>query len=232
MANGKPPKGPANELMKLGGKSSPKGAAKPEQKFNSLKPNAQLNTIEEDLHETQTSHYSYQIKDGEGSERDGSKHQLSTSNHLRDSNNLNHVEDSSRGKNKLSHGVSVHSGDYSGGSNSGSKKGQRIQKDIDQKDVTIKDFKEVERTSSEMMNKSERLNPGQDSLRNGSIAELDQKLESDPSEIMYKSRTDKIQKDKAATKSLIDAVPKTVGGIDEYTDDDEQYEDEFQQSQQ
>ena len=57
--------------------------------------------------------------------------------------------------------------------------------------MTIKDFKEVERTSSEMMNKSERLNPGQDSLRN-KIAELDEKLESDPSEIMYKSRTDKI----------------------------------------
>jgi hypothetical protein len=60
--------------------------------------------------------------------------------------------------------------------------------------VTIKDFKEVERTSSEMMNKSERLNPGQDSLRNGSIAELDPKLESDPSDILHKngSRTDKI----------------------------------------
>jgi hypothetical protein len=31
---------------------------------------------------------------------------------------------------------------------------------------------------------------------------------------------------------LIDEVPKTVGGIDEYTDDDEQYEDEFQGSHQ
>lgn len=84
------------------------------------------------------------------------------------------------------------------------------------------------------MNKSERLNPGQDSLRNGSIAELDPKLESDPSDILHKngSRTDKIQKDKAATQSLIDEVPKTVGGIDEYTDDDEQYEDEFQGSHQ
>jgi hypothetical protein len=39
MANGKPPKGPANEMMKLAGKSSPKAGAKPEQKFNSLKPN-------------------------------------------------------------------------------------------------------------------------------------------------------------------------------------------------
>jgi len=131
LVNGRPPKGPGNEMMKLGGKSSPKGAAKPETaaKFNSLKPNVQLNTIEEDLHETQTSHYSYQIKDGEGSERDGSRHHLSTSNHLRDSNNLNIVEaESSRksGKNKLSHGQSVQSGDYSGGSNSGSKKGLRI----------------------------------------------------------------------------------------------------------
>lgn len=128
LVNGKPPKGAGSEIMKLGGaKISPKGASKPEGvgKFNSLKPNAQLNTIEEDLHETQTSHYSYQIKDGEGSERDGSRHHLSTSNHLRDSHNLNVVEDSSRksGKNKLSQGQSVHSGDYSGGSNSGSKKG-------------------------------------------------------------------------------------------------------------
>lgn len=51
----------------------------------------ELNTIEEDLHETQTSHYSYQLKEGEGSER-GSRH-LSNSNNfkvneLEDSNNL------------------------------------------------------------------------------------------------------------------------------------------------
>ena len=130
LVNGRPPKGPGAEIMKLsGGKSSPKGASKPEglgaNKFNSLKPNIQLNTIEEDLHETQTSHYSYQIKDGEGSEREGSRHHLSTSNHLRDSHNLNVVEIQSgkSGKNKLSQGQSVHASDYSGGSNSGSKKG-------------------------------------------------------------------------------------------------------------
>jgi predicted nucleic acid-binding protein len=40
LVNGKPPKAPANEMGKLTGKSSPKGA-KPEAapKFNSLKPN-------------------------------------------------------------------------------------------------------------------------------------------------------------------------------------------------
>jgi len=98
--------------------------------------------------------------------------------------------------------------------------------------VTIKSFKEVERVSSEMMNKSERLNPGQDSLRNGSIAELDPKLEDDANEIQPKgSRTQKVKQDKAATKSLMDAVPKPDLGNDEYTDDEEQYEDEFASSQ-
>lgn len=77
----KPPKGPPGAIDKLSTKS-------PKNKFAShLGPNIQLNTIEEDLHETQTSHYSYQINEGHGSEREGSKHQLSTSNHLRDSNN-------------------------------------------------------------------------------------------------------------------------------------------------
>jgi hypothetical protein len=78
----KPPKGPPGSIEKIGGKS-------PKNKFAShLGPSMQLNTIEEDLQETQTSHYSYQINEGHGSEREGSKHQLSTSNHLRDSNNM------------------------------------------------------------------------------------------------------------------------------------------------
>lgn len=51
----KPPKGPpGGGIEKIGGGKSPKN------KFAShLGPNMQLNTIEEDLHETQTSHYSY-----------------------------------------------------------------------------------------------------------------------------------------------------------------------------
>lgn len=76
---------------------------------------------------------------------------------MRDSNNL--VEDSSRrSKNGIPLGVSVNSGgDYSGGSQSGSKK--KI-KDIDQQKVTIKEFQQIERTRSEMgNNKSERLHP-------------------------------------------------------------------------
>jgi hypothetical protein len=69
-------------------------------------------------------------------------------------------------------------------------------------------------------------------LRNGSIAELDPKLESDATEIPNKgSRTQKIKQDKATTKSLMDADHKPVMGEDEYTDDEEQYEDEFQGSQ-
>ena len=156
----KPPKGPPGAAIeKIGGKS-------PKNKFAShLGPNMQLNTIEEDLHETQTSHYSYQINEGHGSERDGSKHQLSTSNHLRDSNNQ--VEDSSRrSKNGLPLGVSVNSnGDYSGGSQSGSKKKM---KDIGQSNVTIKEFQNIERTRSEMgNNKSERHHPNS-LLENGS----------------------------------------------------------------
>ena len=60
--------------------------------------------------------------------------------------------------------------------------------------MSIKGFREVERTNSEMMNKSERLNPGHDSLRKGSIAELDQKFESDPTEAELKgSRTHKVK---------------------------------------
>jgi hypothetical protein len=46
-------------------------------------------------------------------------------------------------------------GDYSGGSQSGSKKKM---KDIDQSDVAIKGFEKVERTRSEMdVNRSERM---------------------------------------------------------------------------
>lgn len=98
--------------------------------------------------------------------------------------------------------------------------------------MTIKGFREVgERNHSEMMNKSERLNPGQDSLRQGSIAELDQKLESDATEAQPKgARTHKVKQNKAV-KSLIEKPPLgAVGSNENYTEDEEQYEDEFQSS--
>lgn len=94
---GKPPKGSLEDMLKLQGKASPKGAEKPDTKSKFAShagPATQLNTIEEDLHETQTSHYSYQVKEGENSDRDGSRHQLSTSNHLRNSNVLHEIEGS------------------------------------------------------------------------------------------------------------------------------------------
>ena len=122
-------------MVKLGGKGSPKGADKDKEARNRFASHlganggapTQLNTIEEDLHETQTSHYSYKVKQGEESDRDSSRNGISTSNHLRNSNTLNELEDSSRRsaggpRGSLPHGVSVGSGDYSG-SHSGSKKG-------------------------------------------------------------------------------------------------------------
>ena len=108
--------------MKLGGRGSPSNLRdRDSHKLGShLGLQGQLNTIEEDLHETQTSHYSQQLRDGDISERgDISKHQLSTSNHLRNSNMLNELEDSSRrsnnggiqnpagARNSLPNGVSV-----------------------------------------------------------------------------------------------------------------------------
>jgi len=65
---------------------------------------------------------------------------------LRNSNTLNELEDSSRRsaggpRGSLPHGVSVGSGDYSGGgSHSGSKKGGQLTKDIDTDNITIAGF--------------------------------------------------------------------------------------------
>jgi hypothetical protein len=101
--NGKPPAGPRgmlDEMLKLGGRGSPQNAGGREGgRFGTgglAGPSAQLNTIEEDLHETQTSHYSQAVKEGDMTDREGSKHQLSTSNHLRNSNPLHELEDSAR----------------------------------------------------------------------------------------------------------------------------------------
>ena len=99
----KPPAGPRgmlDEMLKLGGRGSPQNAGGREGgRFGTAGlsgPSAQLNTIEEDLHETQTSHYSQAVKEGDMTDREGSKHQLSTSNHLRNSNALHELEDSAR----------------------------------------------------------------------------------------------------------------------------------------
>ena len=125
-------KGGMNEILKLGGGKSPKTGDK--NKFAShLGMQMELNTIEEDLHETQTSHYSYQVKEGEGSERE-SRH-LSTSNQfkgpdLEDSNNLSRRSETGA-KGSLPLGMSVNSGDYSGGSHSSTKKGNRVAQDIE-----------------------------------------------------------------------------------------------------
>ena len=65
-------------------------------------------------------------------------------------------------------GQSVNSGDYSGGSGSSKKKAQNI----DGQDITIQDFKKIERNKSDLQNLSERVNnQGADSLRNKSIKE-------------------------------------------------------------
>jgi hypothetical protein len=68
-----------DEMVKLGGKSPkrPRDAGR-------FGPNMQLNTIEEDLYETQTSHYSQVIREGEATIRDEGL--LSSSNQLRSSN--------------------------------------------------------------------------------------------------------------------------------------------------
>lgn len=102
-SGGKPPAGPRgmlDEMLKLGGRGSPQNAGGREGgRFGGgglSGPSAQLNTIEEDLHETQTSHYSQAVKEGDMTDREGSKHQLSTSNHLRNSNALHELEDSAR----------------------------------------------------------------------------------------------------------------------------------------
>jgi len=136
MDAGKPPSG--LEVPSIG---ASEGKKKKEKKFASHAPVVQLITIEEDMHETQTSHYSYQVKEGENSDRDPSRHHLSTSNNLRNSNVLNELDDSLRrsayGVDKgLPLGQSVNSGDYSGGSQSSKKKAQDLlQKDIDSGDI-------------------------------------------------------------------------------------------------
>lgn len=70
---------------------------------------------------------------------------------MRNSNALNELDDSSRrsaggARGSLPLGGSVGSGDYSGGSHSGSKKGR----DIDANNIAINDFKPIERRKSDM----------------------------------------------------------------------------------
>ena len=88
--------GPRSSSPQAGAKEGPAGG--PNRFSSQLGPQGHLNTIEEDLHETQTSHYSQQVKEGDGTDRDGasSRHQLSTSNHLRNSNALHELDDSAR----------------------------------------------------------------------------------------------------------------------------------------
>lgn len=141
----KPPKGSGlEEVLKLGGKPSKVGERDGKSRFASVHgPGGQLNTIEEDLHETQTSHYSYQVKEGEQSDREGSRHQLST--HLRNSAALNELEDSghrSAGGKGFPVGQSVHSADYSEGSLSSTKK---IGRDIESSDIQITEFKDYKK---------------------------------------------------------------------------------------
>ena len=143
------------EILKLGGsKNSPKTGGK--NKFAShLGVQMELNTIEEDLHETQTSHYSQHLREGDGSER-GSRH-LSTSNNfkgneLEDSNNLSRRSESgaqAAARQSLPLGVSVNSGDYSGGSYSSTKKGNKIAQELEvnDMDICINDFKQVNKNS-------------------------------------------------------------------------------------
>lgn len=196
-------KGGLDDMLKLQGKASPKGGDKEgKSKFAShAGPTTQLNTIEEDLHETQTSHYSYQVKEGENSDRDGSRHQLSTSNHLRNSNVLHEIDGSRQSingmKGGLTMGQSVNSGDYSGGSGSSKKKAQNI----DGQDITIQDFKKIERNKSDLQNLSERVNnQGADSLRNKSIKE--ELLEEEPGhQYMDKPRGSRTQKQQAQVKT-------------------------------
>ena len=82
------------------------------------------------------------MKEGDISDR----HQLSTSNHLRNSHQLNELEDSSRRStngnkaNALPLNKSVTSGDYSNGSGSSSKK-KAMDIDIGQSDIKLHEFK-------------------------------------------------------------------------------------------
>jgi len=135
------------EVLKLGGKISPKGEKEEKKKTkytsSTLGVPVQLNTIEEDLHETQTSHYSYQVKEGDHSERATSRHGLSNSNNLRNSNTLHEVDDQSRRSANMIGGLpmghSVQSGDYSGGSQGSSSKMKA--RDIDNNnDISIEAF--------------------------------------------------------------------------------------------
>ena len=176
LLEGKKGAGGLDEVLRIGGKTSPKGGERePKNRFASHGPHTQLNTIEEDLHETQTSHYSYQVKEGEFSDREGSRHQLSTSNHLRNSAALNELDDSTRrsgqGKGSLPLGASVGSGDYSGGSHSSSKKPETGKRDIDSNDFAINEFIDSKKRKSEMHGSTDRTHNVSDSLRKYSIKE-------------------------------------------------------------
>ena len=88
--------GGLGEMLKLGGKGSPKDkdSGRASSHFG---PMGQLNTIEEDLHETQTSHYSQALRgEGDITDRNGSKHQLSVSQQMRGSQLQQDLEDSAR----------------------------------------------------------------------------------------------------------------------------------------
>jgi len=61
------------EMLKIGGKS-PKNAREGNKYASHLGIATHLNTIEEDLHETQTSHYSQAVREGDATDRDCSKH--------------------------------------------------------------------------------------------------------------------------------------------------------------
>lgn len=99
--------GMLSEVLKLGGASGLGSRSSPSNSREKDGPKygtaglgsgpVQLNTIEEDLHETQTSHYSQMVKEGDFTDREGSKHQISTSNYLRNSNaQAEMLEDSAR----------------------------------------------------------------------------------------------------------------------------------------
>lgn len=168
--NGKKTRGELEGVIRIGGKRS---GDKERSRFASANgPAAQLNTIEEDLQETQTSHYSYHVKEGEHSDRDGSKHQLST--HLRNSHAPDFDESSRRsnnGKGTQLLGASVNSGDLSGGSFSSNKK--RKTKDIDEGNIQIADFKDFrkKRSADPKMNSQDRSIKTVSDMRKYSIKE-------------------------------------------------------------
>lgn len=95
------------------------------------------------------------------------RHQLSTSNNLRNSNALNELEDSSRrstnGTKNLPLNKSVTSGDYSNGSGSSSKK-KALDIDLGQSDIKLTEYRarNIE---------SERATKINDSIRKYSIKE-------------------------------------------------------------